>query len=246
MAVTKIGIIGAMDIEVALLKKEIKAAQKIAIAGLEFYSGAIAEHQVVLVKSGIGKVNAALCAQLLIREFGATHVINTGIAGAISPELRPLDIVLSTDAVYYDVDVSGFGYPVTVIPGMESVFRADTALIDAAEKACKNVSPEESHSGVTPLRHKSKFVRGRIATGDAFIASAEKKARIREICAPVCVEMEGAAIAHACTLNATPFIIIRCISDMADDSGTTDSEFNEKTAADMCARITIGMISVIP
>jgi adenosylhomocysteine nucleosidase len=232
MAVTKIGIIGAMDIEVALLKNEIKEVQKTAIAGLEFYSGTIAAQRIVLVKSGIGKVNAALCAQLLIREFGVTHIINTGIAGAISPELRPLDIVLSTDAVYYDVDVSGFGYPVTVIPGMESVFRADVALIDAAEKACKNVALS------------AKFVRGRIATGDAFIASAAKKARIREICDPVCVEMEGAAIAHTCTLNATPFIIIRCISDMADDSGTTDSEFNEKTAADMCARITIGMLNI--
>jgi adenosylhomocysteine nucleosidase len=227
----KTGIIGAMDIEVALLKDEITAAQKTIIAGLEFYSGTIADHQIVLVKSGIGKVNAALCAQLLIREFGVTHVINTGIAGAISPELRPLDIVLSTDAVYHDMDASGFGYPVTVIPGMESVFRADAALVDAAEIACKNAALP------------TKVVRGRIATGDAFIASAEKKAHIREICNPVCVEMEGAAIAHACTLNTTPFVIIRCISDMADDTGNADYEFNEKTAADMCARITIGMLA---
>jgi adenosylhomocysteine nucleosidase len=185
----------------------------------------------VLVKSGIGKVNAALCAQALIREFGVTHIINTGIAGAISPELKPLDIVLSTDAVYHDVDASGFGYPVTVIPGMESVFVADTALIDEAEKACKNAALP------------TKFVRGRVSTGDAFIASAEKKAHIREICNPLCVEMEGAAIAHACTLNATPFVIIRCISDMADDSGNADYEFNEKTAADMCARITLGILT---
>jgi adenosylhomocysteine nucleosidase len=230
----KIGIIGAMDVEIALLKNEIATVEKTTIAGLEFYSGAIAAHKAVLVKSGIGKVNAALCAQLLIREFGVTHVINTGIAGAISSELRPLDIVLSTEAVYHDVDASGFGYPVTVIPGMESVFVADTALIDAAEKAVKA-------AGLP-----GKVVCGRIATGDAFVASSVLKVHIRGICNPLCVEMEGAAIAHACTLNATPFVIIRCISDMADDSGNADYAFNEKTAADMCARITMGILSITP
>jgi adenosylhomocysteine nucleosidase len=228
---TKIGIIGAMTVEVAMLKKAMSSASVKSRAGLRFYEGELCGLPVIVVRCGVGKVNAAICAQLLISEYRVTHIINTGIAGAILPELRPLDVVLSTDAVEHDVDVTGFGYPATVIPGMKSVFKADARLLAAAESAGKRL-------GV-------KTRRARIATGDSFIDSAEKKQRIRELCGPACVEMEGAAIAHAAKLNGVPFVIIRSISDMADDSGAADSLFNEKAAAGTSARLVMGALEAL-
>jgi adenosylhomocysteine nucleosidase len=222
-----------MEVEVELLKQELGIAGKRTFAGLDFFSGVMAGHPVVVVRSGVGKVNAALCAHLLIREFGVTRIINTGIAGAIAPDLRPLDMVLSTDAVYHDVDVTGFGYAPTQIPGMDPAFVADKLLLDAAERVC------------TTREFPVHYFKGRVATGDVFVSSAERKARIKEICNPLCVEMEGAAIAHACVLNHTPFVIVRCISDMAEDTAESASVFNEKTAADLCARIAIGILKAI-
>nr|MCR5288656.1 5'-methylthioadenosine/adenosylhomocysteine nucleosidase [Treponema sp.] len=188
---------------------------------------------VVVVRSGIGKVNAALCAQRLVMEFGVTHIVNTGIAGAMADGLGVLDFVISTDALYHDMDTTGFGYKPTEIPQMEvSDFKADEAMLAAAESAFAVIPEAKGH----------KLVKGRIASGDQFISDKQVKKHIKDICNPACVEMEGAAIAHACYVNAIPFLVIRCMSDTASDDGKSLYEYNEKTAAELSALIVMELI----
>ena len=229
----KIGIIGAMQVEVDFLLSKLEGQKNVEAGGLIFAQGILEERDVVIVRSGIGKVNAALCAQRLIMQFGVTHIINTGIAGAMAEGLGVLDFVVSSDALYHDFDVTGFGYKKCVIPQMQvSTFAASNELIDCAKNAFEKLEDATSH----------KIVLGRIASGDQFISSAEQKNIIRKDCAPSCVEMEGAAIAHACYLCSTPFVIIRCMSDMADDKGESSYDFNEATAATMSASLVCNML----
>lgn len=231
----RIGVIGAMEEEVAYLKGIMEGASE----RDGFACGRIGGAEAVVVMSGIGKVNAALCAQRLVREFGATHVVNTGIAGAMARGLRVLDFVASTDAVQHDFDVTAFGYAPTVIPRMKtSAFPADESLRRAAEESFGELSSSEPFSG-------HKIVAGRIASGDQFISSRAAKSRIEEVCSPACVEMEGAAIAQACFLCGTPFLVLRCMSDMADDGEESSYKFNDKVAAEMSARLVERLISKI-
>ena len=235
----KIGIIGAMDVEISIFCDEMEkngSLKKTECGNLVFNEGNLCGKNVVVVKSGIGKVNAALCAQRLILQFGVEKIINTGIAGAIQENLHIHDMVVSTDAVYHDMDATAFGYEPTEIPQMHtSAFDADEKMIAAAEKA---FSQSESAK-------KYKLIRGRIASGDQFISYAEQKEHIEEICSPACVEMEGAAIAHACFLNQTPFVILRCISDNADDSYEVTYSFNEKIASEECASVVLKMLEFL-
>lgn len=240
--ITKIGIIGAMDIEVKMLKNLLlplpeEKSIKISEAGAcTFAEGLLNNIPVVIVQSGVGKVNAALCTQRLILQFGVTHIINTGIAGAMAHGLKVQDVVISTDALYHDMDAVEFGYKITEIPGMKcSDFKADNRLLEAAEKAFNSLEESKGHN----------LVKGRIATGDQFIASKDLKNKIIENCSPACVEMEGAAIAHACYLNNVSFIIIRCMSDMADDNGENTYNFNEEAAATLSGKLVEKMISLI-
>jgi len=228
-----------MDIETAALRAKMTgaggtgSAREIVSGNLKFYEGELEGISAVVVKSGVGKVNAALCAQRLVLEFGVTHIINTGIAGAMAHGLGIFDIVVSTDAVYHDMDATGFGYKPTQIPQMEIYqFPADKAMITAAEKAFNATAAGKIH----------KLVKGRIASGDQFISSNAVKLHIREICSPACVEMEGAAIAHACWLNKVPFVIIRCMSDMAEDGEGTTYSFNEKDCAEESAALVFEMM----
>ncbi len=232
----KIGIIGAMDVEVKILKENLVSPTQTSAGGLTFVEGTLNGTSVVIVQSGVGKVNAALCAQRLILQMGVTHIINTGIAGAMGKGLGVLDFVVSTDALYHDMDATGFGYKITEIPQMKvSDFPADKSMIEAAKKAFKEVPQAQGHN----------LVEGRIATGDQFISSKEIKAKISENCSPACVEMEGAAIAHACYINNTPFLIIRCMSDMADDTGESTYNFNEETAATLSAELVKKVVTLI-
>lgn len=225
---SKIGIIGAMDVEVKTLKSLLENPAEKKVMGLTFVEGLLEGKEVVIVQSGIGKVNAALCTQILIWEFKVSRVINTGIAGAMAQGLKVLDFVVSTDCLYHDMDASGFGYKKTQIPQMEcSDFLADSLLVKTAEEAFSLLKEAEGHS----------LLAGRIASGDQFVSSKEVKALIKENCNPACVEMEGAAIAHAAYLNKVPFVIIRCMSDMADDSGENVYSFNEEAAADLSAAL---------
>lgn len=213
-----LGIIGAMEIEVARLKEamgEVTVKEK---AGMEFYQGTLSGCPAVVVRSGIGKVNAALCTQILVDDFGVDAIVNTGIAGSLRAEINIGDVVICSDTLQHDMDATGFGYPVGVIPQMDcSVFRADEKLSALAEECCARVNPD--------IRS---FV-GRIVSGDQFISDKAKKQWLTETFEGYCTEMEGAAIAQAAYRNGVPFLILRAISDKADDSATMDySEFEAK------------------
>lgn len=214
----RIGIIGAMDEEVSRLKEKmhIKKVQK--KAGMEFCHGNLGGKDVVVVRSGIGKVNAGICTQILIDDFGVEGVINTGIAGSLKNEINIGDIVLSKDTLQHDMDATGFGYEPGIIPRMEeSVFQGDEKLIQVAKEVNEVVNPEIST-----------FI-GRVVSGDQFISQNEKKEFLVKQFQGYCTEMEGAAIAQVCYLNQIPFLIIRAISDKADNSATMDySEFEAK------------------
>ncbi len=217
-----IGIIGAMEIEVKSLVSAMENPAKTETANLVFYSGMLKGKNVTVVQSGVGKVNAALCAQILCREFKCECVINTGIAGAMAEGLGIFDFVVSTAAVHHDVDVKIFGYEYGHVPGISvRDFPADEKLVDAVEKAFTVSDVCKGH----------KLVKGLVASGDQFISSGEKKNFIKNTFNAACCEMEGASIAHACYLNNTPFVIVRCMSDMADDGATSTYSFNEETAA---------------
>ena len=239
----KIGIIGAMEVEVNFLRKLMGAeVKKTEAGGVIFEEGKIHGIDVVLVRSGVGKVNAALCAQRLALQFGCTNVINTGIAGAMESGLGVMDFVVSTDAVYHDMDATGFGYKKGQIPQMNVFsFEADKNMIEAAKKAFVATEFSKGENG----KPAHKMLEGRIATGDQFISEKEVKARIAEEFSPACVEMEGAAIAHACYLNKVPFVILRCMSDMADDLSSNGYDFNEPVAAELSARVVEKMIQLI-
>lgn len=233
----KIGIIGAMEVEIDFLLNLMGNEVKKTEAGsIVFNEGKISGTSVVVVRSGICKVNAALCAQRLILQFGCTHIINTGIAGAMAKELGVLDFVVSTEALQHDVDATGFGYKLGQIPQMSVFsFEADKSMIQAAKDAFAENELSKGH----------KMIEGKIATGDQFISDKKTKERIQANFAPACVEMEGCAIAQACYLNKTPFVIIRCMSDNADDLKENEYSFNESVAGEMSAKIVQHMIGKI-
>lgn len=202
-----VGIIGAMDEEVSKLKEMLEDVNVTAKAGMDFYEGKMHGKGVVIVRSGIGKVNAAICAQILADLFKVNAIINTGIAGSLNDEINIGDIVLSKDAVQHDMDTTAFGYEVGVIPRMEtSAFKADEGLIKLAQECCSE-----------NLKEINTFV-GRVVSGDQFISDGDKKKWLTDTFSGFCTEMEGAAIAQSAYLNNIPFLIIRAISDKADDS----------------------------
>lgn len=206
-----LGIIGAMDEEVSMLKEKMTDLTIKQKAGMDFYEGRLNEKDVVVVRSGIGKVNAAICTQILVDEYNVTAVINTGIAGSLNADINIGDIVLATDALQHDVDATGFGYGLGVIPRMEtSVFEADKRLRELAKECCERVNKDVA------------VFTGRVVSGDQFISDKAKKQYILDNFSGYCTEMEGAAIAQAAYLNGIPFLIIRSISDKADDSATVD------------------------
>ena len=210
-----IGIIGAMDEEVEKIKECLENVTIKTIASMDFYEGQLYDLNVVVVRSGIGKVNAAICAQILADVYKVTAIINTGIAGSLNAGINIGDIVLSEDTLQHDMDAVAFGYKHSVIPRMEtSVFKGDGELIRIAKEVC-----------VEELKDIQVFV-GRVLSGDQFISDKKKKDWLVQNFSGDCTEMEGAAIAHAAYLNQIPFLIIRAISDKADDSADMDySEF---------------------
>lgn len=226
-----IGIIGAMEEEVAALKEKMEVKEVASQASMEFYRGVLAGKEVVVVRSGIGKVNAGLCTQILIDRYGATNIINTGIAGSLEADIDIGDIVVSTDAVQHDMDATQFGYPLGQIPRMETLaFPADAQMVRLAAEACREVNPQ------------IRVFTGRIVTGDQFIADRAVKDKIKENFDGLCTEMEGAAIAQAAWLNRVPFVIIRAISDKADDSASMDYPSFEKQAILHSVRLTEEML----
>ncbi len=201
-----IGIISAMSEEMAYLKDVVDIVATKTMIGLDFHIGKYGGNSVILVISGIGKVNAAVCTQVLIDHFGVDYIINTGCAGAIHPDLGVGDILISVDAVQHDVDASALGDPIGTIPRLaESCFAADETLVQLATEAAEETTEDY------------RVICGRVASGDQSIGTAAGKERIRRTVQGDCAEMEGAAIAHAAWLNRIPFVIIRAISDTADE-----------------------------
>lgn len=223
----KIGIIGAMEIEVETLKSHMQITNTLEKASMTFLEGALNGVPAVIVRSGIGKVNAGMCVQILADIFHVTHVINTGVAGSLNAAIDIGDIVVSTDTLYHDVDATGFGYPLGEIPQLGTLtFTADPRMVSQARTSCETVNPE------------IKVFEGRIVSGDQFISNPEVKDNIlTNFPGSYCTEMEGAAIAHASWLNQIPFVIIRAISDKADDSAHMDYPAFEKAAAEHSARL---------
>ena len=212
------GIIGAMEEEIAKLKEDMTEIEEKNKAGMSFFRGKLHGKDVVVVRSGIGKVNAAICTQILACDYKIDRVINTGVAGGLYSELNVGDIVISSDAIYHDFDVTGFGYEEGIIPRMQtSTFTADNELALKAKKICEKVNPD------------IKCFIGRVVSGDQFISTNAKKEWLVEKFNGYCAEMEGCGIAHAAYLNNIPFVIIRAISDKADGSAKVDySEFEMK------------------
>ena len=227
----KIGIIGAMDVEVANLKEAMKTEREVVRAGMRFCEGTIGGTEVVVVQCGIGKVNAGLCVQILCDLFDVTHLINTGVAGSLDEEINVGDVVVSIDAMYHDMDVTGLGYVPGQVPQMDVLtFAADPMLREAAVKACREAAPE---IGV---------FEGRVVSGDQFICEKEKKNEIKKIFGGLCTEMEGAAIAQAAYVNGVPFVIVRAISDKADESVIVAYDVFEAQAARHCTSIIEHMV----
>lgn len=222
----KIGIIGAMELEVDTLKSRLQERKTTEKASMTFEEGKLNDTDVVIVRSGIGKVNAGCCVQILIDDFHVTHIINTGVAGSLRAEIDIGDIVVSKDALYHDMDVSPLGYERGVIPQMDtSIFAADGKMIEEAVASCKKTCPDIS------------VFTGRVVSGDQFIGDRAVKDGITAKFDGYCCEMEGAAIAHASHLNKTPFVILRAISDKADNSAEMDYPTFERKAAEHCAKL---------
>lgn len=206
----KIGIIGAMDIEVAELIESMENIKKEEISGITYCHGTLNGKDVVVAKCGIGKVHAAVCAQTMILKFSPDAIINTGVAGSLNAELGIGDLVVSSRVVQHDFDTSGIGDPVGLISGLNLI------EIPCPEKLVEKVADSARELDNT------KVFTGTIASGDQFICSMEKKNYIVENFNALCAEMEGAAIGHVCYLNKVDFCIVRAISDKADGSAHMD------------------------
>lgn len=229
----KLGIIGAMDVEVATLKEKMENVSTCTRTGSVYFEGTLEGLPCVVVQCGIGKVNAALCAQILCDCYGVTHIVNTGIAGSLCPDLDIGDLVISRDAIHHDFDLHFWGRPIGQVPGMDvTAFPADSALSEAAYRAAEEINPGHTRMG-------------RIASGDQFICAKEQKEKIIADTGAVCAEMEGAAIAHAAYRNGVPFVIIRAISDKADDSAQMDYPTFEAIAAQRCASVTTQLAKLL-
>ena len=226
-----IGIIGAMEVEVAILKEKMEDVRIIKKASMDFYEGILAGKKVVVVRSGIGKVNAGICAQILADVFSVDAIINTGIAGSLNKNINIGDIVLSTDVVQHDMDATGFGYRKGQIPQMPVFFfNADDNLRRLAAEVCKEVNPD------------IQVFEGRIASGDQFVCDQDVKNRIVSEFSAYATEMEGAAIGQAAYLNEIPFLVIRAISDKADGSAQMDYSAFEKGAIEHSVKLTLKML----
>lgn len=222
----KLGIIGAMQVEVETLLGEMTDRREARIAGSVFHEGKLSGLDVVVVQCGVGKVNAALCAQILCSCYGVTHIVNTGVAGSLNAELDIGDLVVSRDAMYHDFDCCKLGYAYGQVPGLDALaFPADEALVRFAYTAAETVNP-----GHTKL--------GRVASGDQFVCQGEQKAKIIAATGAMCTEMEGVGIAQTAYRNGVPFVILRAISDKADDSAEMDYPTFERIAAHRCAQVT--------
>ncbi|WBW95665.1 5'-methylthioadenosine/adenosylhomocysteine nucleosidase [Oceanirhabdus sp. W0125-5] len=225
-----IGIIGAMDLEIELLKNNMSLIKEENIAGFNYYNGTIEGKDIVLCGCGVGKVNAASCTQILIDRFNVDCVINTGIAGGMHSDVKVCDVIVSQDVSYHDVRKQQM---MSCFPFKE-YFEGDKKLIESALRACELTKNEEWN-----------YHLGRVVSGECFVSDSVLKKKIIEEYSPHCVEMEGAAIGHVAHINNIPFVVIRSISDNADDDASISYEEFETISAEHSATIVLNMIKNI-
>lgn len=206
----KIGIIGAMEPEVAHLIDSMTSKKSQTIAGIEFVSGKLADKDIIVTRSGIGKVAASMATTLLIEKYSPDAIINTGSAGGFSPELSIGDIVIASEVRHHDVDVTAFGYEIGQMAQQPAAFICDSLLVDAAKRAITEVG-------------EVKTIEGLICTGDSFICDPIRtKAMLTNFPSMAACEMEGAAIAQVCHQFNLPFVVIRSLSDNANNDSPVD------------------------
>ena len=229
-----IGIIGAMEEEVSLLKETADIQKTTEIAGMEFCEGTIDGKSVVIVQCGMGKVNAGICANTLINKIGCVKIINSGVAGSLDNKLDIGDMVVSVDAVQHDFTVEAIGFEKGEIPytGLYA-FPADESMREAAVSAVQENFPDIH------------VYEGRICSGDQFISTREQKDKIVSDFGGLCCEMEGAAVAQACYLNSTPYVVMRVVSDKSDGSQSVEYDTFKKGAAETCSKCVLAMLKKI-
>lgn len=234
-----IGIIGAMDSEVDNLIARMADTAAAEYAGRRFVTGTLAGKDVVVVKSGIGKVAAAITAQMLIDRYGVCALLNTGMAGGLDPRLAVKDLVVGTDALQHDFDLTAFGHARGYIGGggddtVPTRFEADKGLVDKALAAAAQVLPAGS-----------KAITGTVASGDIFVDDSTLKAALRDDFGAAAAEMEGAAIAQTAVANGVPFIILRTISDLAEHDASVSFDELERYAGQLAGDITTALLSTL-
>jgi adenosylhomocysteine nucleosidase len=226
----KAGIIGAMEPEVAILKKALTNASSESYFGYEFHHGQLNGTDVVIVQSGIGKVAAALATALLIDKYSPDYVVNTGSAGGFDQSLKVGDVVISSEVRYHDVNVTAFGYEIGQLPANPAAFEPHPVLVEAAKV------------GVDSLENINTLV-GLITTGDTFMTADDDIAKAREnFPTMAAVEMEGAAIAQTCHQFSTPFVVIRSMSDIAGKESPTSFEAYLETASVNSSKLVCSML----
>ena len=207
-----LGIIAAMSEELEILLKDMQLDSSTTKAGMTFNKGKLWSNEVIAVVCGIGKVNAAVCTQILVSEFNVDKVINVGVAGGIGKDIYTGDVVIATNLVEHDMDTTAFGDPHGQVPRMDTFdFKCDSSLIESANSACKKVGGFNTFTG-------------RIVSGDVFVADVEKIKWLEKEFNALSCEMEGASIAHVCYLNNIPVVVIRSISDNANNGAHMDFE----------------------
>ena len=230
----RIGIIGAMQSEVELLHERMEDARFETHIGISYATGRLSGKDVVVCQCGIGKVNAGVCAAIMIDAFGVDAVINTGVAGSLDASVDIGDIVVATDAVQHDMDVAALGYVRGHVPGEESpFFESSPKLRQTIIAAAGVVAPD------------IRAIEGRIASGDQFVSDAQLKDAIVEAFGASCCEMEGASIAQVCHKANVPFCVVRAISDKADGSAHMDYPTFQAKAARDCAAIVLKTLETL-
>ena len=236
------GIIGASDAEVGALIAALEAHETHAVGGVTCHSGKLGGHRVVVVNCGVGKVCAAMCAQLLIDRFAVDGIVNTGVAGGLADGLAVGDLVIADNAVQHDFDITAFGHPRGYIPArgdgenVVSVWPTDPALTAAFRAAAEDVRAREGGFACHG---------GRIVSGDVFVSGVALKQTLRDDFGAVAAEMEGAAIAQVAYLNGVPFALVRALSDLADGSAADSFDTFEQQTAARSARILLTMLTAI-
>lgn len=225
----KLGVMGAMQEEVLEILQHMEDISSSEKAGITFYEGTLYGVPVTVCKSGVGKVNAAMCTQILTDQFRVTDLVFTGVAGAIHPQLGIGDLVISDDAQHHDLDATALGFERGEIPfAGRSVFTADERLIKLAFEVSEVLFP-------------GRVFRGRVLSGDQFIADRDAVRQLRSAFGGWCTEMEGAAMAQVCDANGVPFVIIRSMSDKADGSAHVNFQEFVQVVANHSAAIVQGM-----